>query len=503
MHSPASLDGSRSRLTIAFFADAAELDQVAAQVVRRAVCLLNDLPLGALEALDDGRRRVVVLSFAQSYQWVEYWTGGSRAVDVWLVVPSGIALRSLISERPAGGQAAVTARLLRYLGDAIPRERWLDLNDPRFGKTVALRLCGAAEAEGLHEPEQGSPCSVRGRFALSVGRTYRTIKGELGLSLLEAGWSHAEAAHVWSNGRSASIVLPVDPDDARAVRCRLAGFHIGRPFRVQVLVDGQSVLRRTVSGEGAKTLDLLIPLDCGGGGDPGLRRVELCFSQTWSPCRLYAGSTDQRELAVALSAISLEAAEDDLDAATLDVVGGLRSFGLGGLAPVTAQQTGPSFADLRRAEMVDAGCATPVIVLVDVPEPGAVLAALQPVLGAEGDVVYLLCVGADERQASSQAPAPESPHSACFADSWERIVQALRFIERAPDILVVADINQAVEASALLMPALALSAPVRVMIVMSDDTGAIRRHKKFLSGSMETITLHDGCTVLRARRQVL
>ena len=63
--------------------------------------------------------------------------------------------------------------------------------------------------------------------------------------------------------------------------------------------------------------------------------------------------------------------------------------------------------------------------------------------------------------------------------------------------------NRAIEACNLLTQELALSAPVRVMIVMSNDTSSIRRHKKFLSGSVEIIALHDACAVLSARRQVL
>ena len=82
-------------------------------------------------------------------------------------------------------------------------------------------------------------------------------------------------------------------------------------------------------------------------------------------------------------------------------------------------------------------------------------------------------------------------------------MEALRFIEHVPDILVVQDVNRAIEACGLLAKALAMSAPARVIIIASNDMREIRRHQKFLSASMETITLYDASTVLRAHSQVL
>ena len=193
----------------------------------------------------------------------------------------------------------------------------------------------------------------------------------------------------------------------------------------------------------------------------------------------------------------------------LDVVEGLQSADLSQPALfVSDQPTDASIlADILRWEVVDAGQVAPVIVLIDLPEPSIALAGLQNVLGSDDNSVYLLSLMADERRRAevhtSSKPALQNPHSACFADTWQRIVQALRFVERSPDILVVQDVDRAVAACAQLMQELALSAPIRVMITMSNDSSDIRRNKKFLSGSMETITRHDACTVLRARRQVL
>ncbi len=519
-------------LTVAFCLERDALDLMAEQIRQHEahwpVCLVHDLPpdgleLGSLDAADGERRRVVVLSFAQTYQWIEHWRAGSRPIEAWLIIPSGAARRRLTSARPAAedDRSAIAARLLRYLAEAIPLDRWLDLDDPRFGDpasaAAARRLCGVSGADGPVASVTRLPTSRAARLrgdarggdrpeqspelSLSLGSTYRTTKGEAGLSLLEAGWSHAEASHVWSNGQQASIVLPIDLGEATA-QCRLTGFHIGRPFRIQALVNGQPVLRRNYDAQGSKTFDVRIPLPIPGrSAGPQPCRIELCFSQTWSPSRLYANSNDRRELAIALSAVSIEALAER-DAAMLDIVGGLHAAGLGRLAANVMAPPTPScgLADIAPSDLVEAGRGSPLIVLIDLPEPGPVLAALHAVLGADPSCVYLVCLGADEQPRPEPVPGDGS---VCFADGWDRIVGALRFIERAPDILVVADVGRAIEVCGLLAPALAMSAPVSTMIVTSGDAGEIRRHQKFLSANMETITVHDTCTVLRAHRQVL
>lgn len=205
------------------------------------------------------------------------------------------------------------ARLVRH---GLERSR-----DFRWEKSAAAAWDAFESATGIpgtgarpvctgsrEEPAAGGP-GPAGRLrpaALEPGMDY-LVGGERSFfPYLGRGWSYPEPWGIWSDGRSCSLLLVVDPvrSGAMVLRLEVAGFvnwrH--RKVRIRIVADGRPAGGADLSFWRPQK-SLVIPLDAV--GSDGLCHVEIGITDPASPASLGMGA-DARELGLGLRSLKLE-----------------------------------------------------------------------------------------------------------------------------------------------------------------------------------------------------
>ncbi|MBV9784200.1 MAG: hypothetical protein JO264_10310 [Acidisphaera sp.] len=195
-----------------------------------------------------------------------------------------------LHRRPAKAAEALSNLLGRRIDAASLR--WPGGDDYSW---IVQRLL---QAFGLH---RAAPQDFPG-FAL--GFAY-SITGA-GRLALERGWSYPEQSFIWSDGPSASLLLPLPATSRDGLRCRLAGYVAGGAVRVSASIAERVLADRTFDPVEPRELIIDVPIIAADGADHngGLVRLDMAFENTVCPREIGLGD-DPRRVGYALQSIML------------------------------------------------------------------------------------------------------------------------------------------------------------------------------------------------------
>ena len=285
------------------------------------IALLVDPSPDSLSELPPASSRIIIV-----YQLAVEWLCAVEArpdLDVWLAEPSFIALYKL--SHAAQSFYGFFERLSGYLRERVPIGRRFDLlkfaSDSRLmtawgryffqgddypydlsaSTTEVLREFDGIAADYLTASAGVEPVLPR----LRPGQKCVVSSHRLGACFLTQGWYGPEPSHTWTNGREATIHIPVESSPSVPLYCKLVARCVPVSLVVRVLLNGQEVMVYSLPDGPKPHVELVFPLgQLAAFGSP---LIELClrFSRSWSPSSADPALLDNRQLAFGLETLEI------------------------------------------------------------------------------------------------------------------------------------------------------------------------------------------------------